>query len=204
MNRTVYTRRHGGGRLAALTLLCVISIAAPGQAHESPVAHVDRTMTMWAKDGRLYLRYRVQVPELMAMMQLHEADTNRDGKVSDAEWDVFRDGMVKRMKGLLRVEFEGKTSELEIVGKLTADAQLGQTYLFSAPLPTAGDAKDAKKSARLRDEFSRIYPGACRYLNSVAIPEGAKRIEAELETQVEKADGAHPAIVVLKFTVDGK
>lgn len=170
-------------------------------AHESPVAHVDRTMVMWVKDGRLFLRYRVLVPEMLAMMQLYEADTDRDGKVSDAEWDAFYKGMSAKLKGLLRVEFAGKPAVWEIVGGVTTDAQLGQTYLYSTKLP-APTAKAARVEGRLRDEFSGLYPGSYRYLNTADVPDGAKRIEAELDSATEKLDGVHPALLLLKFSVE--
>ena len=199
---------HGSRRVNALVWATVFALAiayaaSRVSAHESPVAHVDRTMAMWVKDGRLFLRYRVQVPEMLAVMQLYEADTDRDGKVTDAEWDAFYKGMSAKLKGLLRVELAGKPAEWEAVGGVATDPQLGQTYLFSTKLPPLAD-KAAKIDGRMRDEFSRLYPGSYRYLNTAEVPEDAKRIEAELDAATEKLDGAHPALLLLKFAIEAK
>ncbi|MCX5658101.1 MAG: hypothetical protein NTW19_00060 [Planctomycetota bacterium] len=185
------------GRLVALAA-CLLALAAtpPARGHESPVDHVDRDMAMWVADGRLFLSYRVQVSERMAMMQLNQADVNSDGKVSDAERRKYFETWQGALAKLLQLQMDGRAIAWTPVGEVAFDARLGQTYLFSAALP-ANLSEGAPW--RLKDLFSRQYPGQYRYRQTPALAAGASPVICELEKNISDVGEEHPEIVVLVF-----
>lgn len=185
--------RGVAGRIIAVVWLAMA--ASMALAHESPVDHVDRDLSMWIQDGKLVLSYRIQVSERMAMMQLNEADANGDGRISDEERRVYFAARQKALGALLRLEFAGKPAAWSAEGDVLLDARLGQTYRFSAPLPEHATGVDG----RLNDLFSREYPGGFRYRQSPSLPEDAAAVTCELESASQNESQEHPSTVVLRF-----
>ena len=129
-------------------------------AHESPVDHVSRTMSMWIADGRLTLSYRLQITERSALLELQAMDTDHDGKISDAERDAYFADRTKWVARQITITMDGTTVTLSPVGKVTLDPQFGQSYLFEA----RGDQlQPGRHTGQLIDDYARKFPGYYRY-----------------------------------------
>ena len=175
--------------------LATLSVA---HAHESPVDHVDRTLTLWVQDGRLFVACRLQLTLRMALLQFHAADTDRDGAVSAPELAKFLEASAVRLRGLLRAEVGGRPLAWDTAIRTTLEPGLAQRFVFSAAL---GEVGKERWEGRLSDGFSAHYPGHYRFLNTGEIPTGAQRLLAEFAPETERLPGSHPARVVVKFTV---
>ena len=191
-----------GGRLVRnwqllvwLVWLVLLSVA---QAHESPVDHVDRTLTLWVQEGRLFVACRLQLTLRMALLQFHAADADRDGTVSAPELANFLEASAVRLRGLLRAEIGGRPLAWDAAIHTSLEPGLAQRFVFSAPL---GDVGTERWEGRLSDGFSVHYPGHYRFLNSGEIPAGAQRLVAEFAPETERLPGGHPARVVVKFSI---
>ena len=175
--------------------LAVLSVA---QAHESPVDHVDRTLTLWVQDGRLFVACRLQLTLRMALLQFHAADADRDGTVSASEMAKFLEAAAVRLRDLLRAEVGGRPLAWDAAIRTSLEPGLAQRFVFSAPL---GEVGKETWEGRLSDGFSVHYPGHYRFLNTGEIPAGAQRLLAEFAPETERPPGGHPARVVVKFTL---
>ena len=176
----------------------VAFLCAPVRAHESPVDHVDRTLTLWVQDGRVFVACRLQLILRMALLQFHEADADRDGVVSERERARVFEATAERLRGLLRAEVGGRALVWDGAVRVTLEPGLAQRFVLSAPL---GDAAKGAWAGRLSDGFSGQYPGHYRFLNTGEIPAGAQRVVADFAPETERVAGGHPARVVVKFTL---
>ena len=181
-----------------LLLLGWLAVLSDAHAHESPVDHVDRTLTLWVQDGRLFVACRLQLTLRMALLQFHEADADRDGTVSALELAKLLEASAVRLRGLLRAEVGGRPLTWDATVRTTLEPGLAQRFVFSAPL---GDIGPGRWEGRLSDGFSAHYPGHYRFLNTGEIPADAQRLLAEFAPETERLPGGHPARVVVKFTV---
>lgn len=187
-----------GARFTRRWLLFVwLAVLSAAHAHESPVDHVDRTLTLWARDGRLFVACRLQLTLRMALLQFHEADADRDGAVSAPELAKFLEASAVRLRGLLRAEIGGRPLAWDAAVRTSLEPGLAQRFIFSAPL---GDVAKERWEGRLSDGFSVHYPGHYRFLNTGEIPADAQRLLAEFAPETERLPGGHPARVVVKFT----
>ena len=187
-----------GARFTRRWLLFVwLAVLSAAHAHESPVDHVDRTLTLWARDGRLFVACRLQLTLRMALLQFHEADADRDGAVSAPELAKFLEASAVRLRGLLRAEIGGRPLAWDAAVRTSLEPGLAQRFIFSAPL---GDVGKERWEGRLSDGFSVHYPGHYRFLNTGEIPADAQRLLAEFAPETERLPGGHPARVVVKFT----
>lgn len=190
-------------RVSFAGLLRVIGVATglalTGFAHESPVDHVDRTLTLWVHEDRIFLLVRLQLTLRMALLQFHEADTNRDGRVDAAELAGTLETGGERLRRLVRVEVAGRSVAWDRSVRAALEPGLAQRFLLSAPL---GQATKEKWEARLYDEFAGQYPGHYRFPNSGDLPEGARRVVAEFAPEAEREAGAGRRGVVVKLTLE--
>ena len=182
------------GWLVAIWLIGFSCVAV--RAHESPVDHVDRTLTLWVQDGRLFVACRLQLSLRMALLQFHEADGDRDGVVSEREMAKAMEASAERLRGLLRAEVGGRALGWDGAIRVTLEPGLAQRFVLSAPL---GEAAKGAWEGRLSDGFSGQYPGHYRFLNTGEIPAGAQRVVAEFAPETERIAGGHPARVVVRF-----
>lgn len=172
-------------------------VAAIARAHESPVDHVERELRLWIEGGRLHLSYRVQHSERSVLMQFHKMDANADGIISDTECELFFTAQATRLVGLFMLELDGQSLKFAPAGAVQRDPRLGQTFIFTAPLPTL---RPGRHVGRFADGDSRAYPGPFRWLG--AGEGGGKDIRVEPLTQPEnRQTSAHTASLVLNFQV---
>ena len=187
---------RSGCRVAALFTAALLFSTTPALAHESPVDHVERTMSMWIADGRFMLSYRLAISERSALLELHAMDTDRDGKISDAERDAYFLARARWLASQVKIEMDGVAVPLSPVGRVTLDPQFGQSYLFEGP---ADQFKPGKHTGRLVDDYARKYPGYYRY-HEVDAKRGAA-VHAE-PPPVDPDSPDHPTIMNLKLSVD--
>jgi hypothetical protein len=175
----------------AFLVALIIALGTPGFAHESPVDHVERTLRMWVKDGRLHFSYRIELTERSVLIQLHRMDKDGNGRISQSEKAEYFTTFRKAIAGQLEVTIGERRLPLRPDGDVKLSPGLRQTYTFSSPLP---EALNGKMSGKLRDFYSARHPGTYRYVpkrNSglrVSAPSGQKKI------------GVHSEIV-LRFVV---
>lgn len=174
-------------------LPAILCLPAIGRAHDSPMDHLRRELRLWVENGNLRLRYRLQLSERSALLQLHAMDRNRDGKITLPERQRFFAAFSRELASLLKITVAGKPLPLQPVGAVKFDPRFGQTYEFKAPLAGAGPGRHA---GRLGDLYSRRYPGAFHYY-----PTLGSRVEVA-EKPEATGFGRHPGMIVLKFRVD--
>ena len=152
--------------LAFTVALCFASQPA-AFAHESPVDHVDRTMALCEKDGRLHLEVRLQITLRMALMQFHAADSNATGSLTDAALHAALQRTAADLHRLIAIEIGGKRLAWDAAVRVSLEPGLGQRFVLSAPLASP---PGAALSGRLLDDFSAQHPGHYRFVNSPEIP----------------------------------
>ncbi|MDP6114271.1 MAG: hypothetical protein QGG53_20605 [Planctomycetota bacterium] len=162
----------------AFLVALIIALGTPGFAHESPVDHVERTLRMWVKDGRLHLSYRIELTERSVLIQLHRMDRDGNGRISQSEKAEYFTPFREALAGQLEITIGERRLPMRPDGDVKLSPGLRQTYTFSSPLPAA---QDGKVSGRLRDLYSARHPGTYRYVpkqNSglkVSAPSGLKK-----------------------------
>lgn len=182
---------------AVMAAVVMLGASSLGVAHESPVDHVNRQMQLWVAGGRLFVRYRIELTDRMAMMQLMAADLDGDGTVNDAEREALLRRLRERMRAGLRLEIAGQAVAWDHAEPVRLDARFGQTCVFATPVP-ANVAEGV--SGQLSDESSREYPGAFRYLRRAEVPAGATPVHVEDNDDGMTAPGNHAtAMMVLRF-----
>ena len=176
----------------ALSLMALLRPAI-SDAHESPVDHVGRTLRMWVEGDRLHLEYRLQLTERAALLQLARIDTDRDGKISDAEREAFFAGFASQLAGRFHVQIDGRPLELQPDASVQLDPGLGQTYRFTAPIASLATGKHA---GQFIDDYSRAYPGPYRWRQVPATNRVTILLPDPAATQPTQS---HPDILVLDF-----
>ncbi len=193
MRRTVTDKR--------LTLIVAIAIVLNFPirplAHESPVDHVDRGIRIWIEGEAIFLRYQLQLSERAATMQLKDMDSNLDGAVSDSERDAFLGGFAANLANHLRMQIGERPLELKPAGRVELRPQFRQVYGFSAP---CGALKSGSHAGKLRDEYSRNYPGMYRWDGAKERTAPGPRVLVTEAPRSQEASG-HPAVLVLNFNV---
>jgi hypothetical protein len=164
------------------------------QAHEAPVDHLERELSMWIKDGKLWLSYRVQLPERAVMMQLHAMDKNRDGAVNDSERENYFERRASSIGSLLRISFGEAQYEMKPFGKVKLDPTFGQTYTFAIDV---SQLDGREHSGVFVDLYSVKSPGAYRYF---PLP-GATRLKVG-NTEDKGGFQNHPDRIVLNLKLD--
>lgn len=179
--------RPGSALRRSVACLALIVAAGSSPSHESTIDHVDRVLAMWVQDGALYLSYRRQVTERVALFELNLADADRDGTVDDEELRAQLAAQAQRLEGRLQLELAGQLVPLRTWGEVVLDPALGQTFIFRAELP----AEHAGLVGRLSDESVREYPGETRYQQSPALPAGAQALAADWDDPAAAEHHAH-------------
>jgi hypothetical protein len=137
-------------------LVALASAASSVRGHESPIDHVERELRLYAEDGKVCLVYRLLPTERATLTELKAMDADGNGSVSDQERDAFFASKGKAIAKKLDLKIAARSLPLETVGSVRCDAQLGQTFLFSAPLPAL---ESGRHPGQLVDGHSRDYPG---------------------------------------------
>jgi hypothetical protein len=185
-------------RLLALTICLSLILALPLEptAHDSPVDHVDRAIRIYVENGKLYVRYQVQLSERSATMQLGQIDTNGDGSVADAERAAFFTQQQKALCPQLSVSLNEKALALKPEGSVELLPQFRQVFTFSAEI----EVKSGKASGEFVDRYSRTYPGAYRWDEPKRPKAGAPKVIVSEAPKVHRTDG-HPSQLQIKFEV---
>src|SRR4051812_42860792 len=97
------------GRVASLSILLgICCITSSVTAHDSPIDHVERTVQIYIEAAKVHVIYRFRCEERQAMLQLHEMDADRDGKISDGARAAYFKHVSDELSKQLHVEVEGK------------------------------------------------------------------------------------------------
>ena len=197
----LYSGERAGvrGRMAkrALVLFAFVAcIASPLSAHDSPIDHIDRVVQIYADAGRLHLIYRYRCEERQVLLQLHQMDTNHDGKISDEERDAYFGHIADQLTHQLHVEVDGRALPLTVDGPVQLAPDLGQTYHLSAPL---GNLSEGSHTGKFSDDFSRTHPGSYRWSPRQFDRNGID-IDA-IEAPGLEQMGPHPAMIVVKLSI---
>jgi hypothetical protein len=174
-----------------------LSIGAVAAAHESPVDHVERRVQMTVVDGHLQVRYRIEVAERNAMLQLDTMDADRDGRVSDIERDAYFQRQADDLADKLKLEIESHSIKLVADAPVELDPRLGQTYQFTAPLdlPVGGRLR-----CRLNDGHARYLPGPYRLVQPRRVLVDQPHVELKERPQLVDLE-RHPGQVVVDFEI---
>ena len=182
-----------------LTLGLLAAVLQISRAHESPVDHVERQFRIVVKDGALQVTYRIGLTERAALLQLQAMDTNADGHVDDAEADAFFAAQARYLASLFKLNLDGQPLTLQPAGAARRDLKFGQTYTFTAPL---GKLAPGIHPGMLADGFSRMYPGAFRWIRPGEGGPKDIRVEAVVIPQDSGASQReHPPWIELKFNL---
>lgn len=142
--------------LPRILLIVLASSPMPGHGHESPIDHVERELRLFAEDGKVWLAYRLLPTERAALVELESMDADGNGTISAAERDTFFDDKARAIARKLDLAIDDRPLPLAPAGAIRCDPQLGQTFLFAAPLPALSPGRHPGK---LVDGHSRDYPG---------------------------------------------
>ncbi|MEX0671191.1 MAG: hypothetical protein WD060_12115 [Pirellulales bacterium] len=179
--------------LALVSALC----PTPGRGHESPIDHVERELRLFAEDGKAWLVYRLLPTERATLMELKTMDADGDGTISDRERAGFFVGKAQAIAKKITLNIDGRPLPLEPGGSVRCDPQLGQTFLFSGPLPAL---QPGRHPGRLVDGHSRDYPGGFVWKDPGR--EGSEAIRFEPVTPATQAGPHdHPPWLELQFNV---
>lgn len=180
--------------LAAVGLLPLSALLA----HESPIDHVDRIVTIFIEAGRLHVIYRFRCEERQVLLQLNQMDTDRDGKISDEERNAYFGTVAKELTKQFQVEVDGHALTLKSDGQVELAPDLSQTYALSSPI---GELSAGTHTGRFSDGYSRAHPGPYRW-RPRQINHNGIDVDAVAAPGLENI-GPHPAMIVvnLKITV---
>jgi hypothetical protein len=171
----------------------IASLAMFASAHESPVDHVTRVIGLRIADGRLYLIYRIELGERASLLEMHKIDANGDGSISDEERDAYFKERAQRLGGEFELKLGEHAATLEAHDEVRLDAQFGQTYVFSTPLPALSPGRHG---ARLIDHFSWRYPGPYTWM---APQPSGERVQIEPTEAPRQDPHDHPDALILSF-----
>lgn len=178
-------------------LVALALLPTSGRGHESPIDHVERELRLFAEDGRVWLVYRLLPTERATLMELRDMDADGNGSISDRERDGFFAGKAKAIAKRIELKIDEQSLPLEPDGSVRCDPQLGQTFLFAAPLPTLASGPHPGK---LVDGHSRDYPGG--FVWKQAGRDGPEAIRFEPVTpDTDPRSHDHPPWLELRFNV---
>ena len=188
------TQRFYGACL--LVVMLVVCHAPAVSAHDSPIDHVERVVTIYVEGGKLHVIYQFRCEERQVMLQLQKMDKNSDGKISDDERDAYFKDVARQLCEELHVEVDGRELKLtsDVAVRLSPD--LSQTYDLTAPL---ADLAVGTHTGTFGDDFSRTHPGPYRWSPRQINPNGID-VDALEAPSVGKL-GPHPAMVVVNLRI---
>lgn len=137
-------------------LIALVLTPVSGRGHESPIDHVERELQLFARDGKVWLVYRLLPTERAVLMELEAMDADGNGRIADEERDVFFAGKGRAIAKSIELTIGDRSLAIEPDGGVRYDPQLGQTFLFTAPLPPL---EPGRHPGKLVDGHSRDYPG---------------------------------------------
>jgi hypothetical protein len=177
--------------------LLAASAPTAGHGHESPIDHVERELRLFAEEGKARLVYRLLPTERATLMELKAMDIDGDGAISDRERDAFFADKARTLAKKIALDIDGRFVPLEPSGGARCDPQLGQTFLFTAPLPAL---EPGRYPGKLVDGHSRDYPGGFVWKDPGQGGSEAVRFEpATPATRARSHD--HPPWIELPFNV---
>jgi len=182
-----------GCAMAILMLFC----GAAAHAHESPIDHVDRNVRLTIRDGKLDLRYRVELAERNVMLQLHAMDANADGVVDEDERRAYFAAQAIELSSKLQLKVGDVPLVLEADSEVALDPRLGQTFHFTAPLD---ELKPGRHRAVLADYHARYTPGPYRLLQPPLTPANVAHVALQDRPQLVDLE-RHPGLVVIEFEI---
>lgn len=178
-------------------LVALALLPTSGRGHESPIDHVERELRLFAEDGKVRLVYRLLPTERATLMELKSMDADGNGKISTEERDVFLTAKAKAIAKRIELTIDARPLPVEAVGSVRCDPQLGQTFVFAAPLPTL---PSGRHPGRLIDGHSRDYPGG--YVWKDPGQGGSQAIRFEpVEANTDHRSQDHPPWLELRFNV---
>tara|TARA_B100000809_G_scaffold263065_1_gene315458 strand:- start:1428 stop:1991 length:564 start_codon:yes stop_codon:yes gene_type:complete len=142
-----------------LGIFVVFVLPAVVLAHESPIDHINRTLTFDVQAKHLRLGYRMNLTPRVAILQLRKMDRNRDGNISDNEQSGYFEAFARRLSSELVFEMNEKRLPVRVTDDVKLYPDLSNEYHFSVSL---GCLMTGRHVIRFRDEFSRRYPGSVR------------------------------------------
>jgi hypothetical protein len=179
-------------------LLVTLASAPPAcLAHESPIDHVERELRLFAEGGSVRLVYRLLPTERATLMELGSMDADGDGSVADGEVDSFFAAKARAIARRITLTVGDRTLPLTPAGGVRRDPQLGQTFLFTAPLPAL---EAGRHPGRLVDGHSRDYPGGYVWRDPGGGDPGAIRFEP-VTPDTGSRSPEHPPWLELQFNV---
>lgn len=182
--------------LLLLWLLIALALTpTSGRGHESPIDHVERELELFARDGKMWLIYRLLPTERATIMELKTMDVDGNGSISLEERDVFFAGKGRAIAKGIELTIDDRSIALEPDGGVRCDPQLGQTFVFTAPLPPLGSGRHPGK---LVDGHSREYPGG--FIWKSPGRDGSEAIGFEPVTRDIRSH-EHPPWLELQFNV---
>lgn len=176
-------------------LIALAFLPASARSHESPIDHVDRQLRLFAADGRACLAYRLILTERAALMELRLMDADGNGTISAEERDSFFAGKAAAIAKQIAVTIDGRALPLAPEGAVRCDPQLGQNFLFVAPLPQLASGRHPGK---LVDGHSRDYPG--NFVWKSRGPAGSEAVRFEpVVPETPSRPTEHPPWLELEF-----
>lgn len=128
-------------------------------AHESPIDHIDRTISVGLVKRDLVINYRMRMTPRAALLQLRAMDRNDDGLINDEERSVYMGSVAARIRERMTVAVGDKPLRMDERAPALMHADLSNEFRFSAPL--AG-LESGKHVVKLEDDYTRQYPGGLR------------------------------------------
>ena len=158
-------------------------------AHESPIDHVDRTLSFSLADGRLELRYRVRQTPRAALLQLRAMDADSDGQISAGERAVFFQKTGEKIARELKLN--GQPFRPMDGVKLRPD--------FSAEYRFTTDVTGESEFI-FRDEHAGRYPGQVTIVPPTAQAGGKRLLQIERSPRMKVLRG-HVGLTVLRIRI---
>jgi hypothetical protein len=142
-------------------LLSTILLATRGSlgAHESPIDHIDWTISVGLVKRDLVIDYRMRMTPRAALLQLRAMDRNDDGLVNDEERSAYMGSIASQIRN--RMILAVGEERLHVVERAPAlmHPDLSNEFRFAARLVGIALGKHVVK---LEDDYTRQYPGGVR------------------------------------------
>ncbi len=143
--------------LMSAVMLIVSGVVA--EAHESPIDHVDRTISVGLAKRDLVINYRMRMTPRAALLQLRAMDRNQDGRVNDEEKSTYLRGVADQIRTRMALTVGEQRLVLVDIAPALMHPDLSNEYLFAAPLVSL---RGGKHVFDLEDTYTRRYPGGVR------------------------------------------
>lgn len=150
---------------SSLIVFVAFLLPAAVPAHESPIDHINRTLTFDVRAEQLTVGYRMNLTPRVAILQLRKMDRDRNGRISSDEQSGYFDAFARRLSSELVFEMNDKRLPVTVTDDVKLYPDLGNEYHFAVPL---GPLTKGRHVIQFRDEFSRRYPGSVRLAAAAA------------------------------------